>query len=51
MFDQMMASAETILQGLDLHYRNMLLVTGDMSFAAAKTVDIEVLSSRAKPLL
>ncbi len=42
MFEQMMASAETILQGLNLHYRNMLLVTGDMSFAAAKTVDIEV---------
>ncbi len=41
MFAQMMASAEEILQGLNLHYRNMLLVTGDMSFAAAKTVDIE----------
>lgn len=41
-FDEMMASAEEILQGLDLHYRNMLLVTGDMSFAAARTVDIEV---------
>ncbi len=41
-FDQMMASAEEILQGLDLHYRNMLLVTGDMSFASARTVDIEV---------
>jgi len=41
-FDQMMASAEMILQGLNLHYRNMLLVTGDMSFAAAKTIDIEV---------
>lgn len=41
-FDQMMASAEMILSGLNLHYRNMLLVTGDMSFAAAKTVDIEV---------
>ncbi len=41
-FDQMMASAEEILQGLNLHYRNMLLVTGDMSFAAAKTVDVEV---------
>ncbi len=40
-FEQMMASAEEILQGLQLHYRNMLLVTGDMSFAAAKTVDIE----------
>lgn len=42
LFDIMMASAEEILQGLGLHYRNMLLVTGDMSFAAARTVDIEV---------
>jgi len=42
MFEQMIASAEEILQGLGLHYRNMLLTTGDMSFAAAKTVDIEV---------
>jgi seryl-tRNA synthetase len=41
-FDQMLASAEEILQGLNLHYRNALLVTGDMSFAAARTVDIEV---------
>lgn len=42
LFDAMMISAEEILQGLGLHYRNMLLVTGDMSFAAARTVDIEV---------
>lgn len=42
MFQQMIKSAETILQGLNLHYRNMLLVTGDMSFAAMKTVDVEV---------
>lgn len=41
-FDMMMAGAEEILQGLGLHYRNMLLVTGDMSFASARTVDIEV---------
>jgi seryl-tRNA synthetase len=41
-FDAMMESAEEILQGLGLHYRNMLLVTGDMSFASARTVDIEV---------
>lgn len=41
-FDQMMASAEEVLRGLELHYRNVLLVTGDMSFAAARTVDIEV---------
>jgi seryl-tRNA synthetase len=42
MFETMLASAEEILQGLQLHYRNALLVTGDMSFAAARTVDIEV---------
>jgi seryl-tRNA synthetase len=42
LFDEMIASAEDILQGLGLHYRNMLLVTGDMSFASARTVDIEV---------
>jgi len=41
-FEQMVRSAEEILQGLNLHYRNMLLVTGDMSFAAKKTVDVEV---------
>lgn len=42
LFEEMIRSAEEILQGLGLHYRNMLLTTGDMSFAAAKTVDIEV---------
>jgi seryl-tRNA synthetase len=42
LFEQMMASAEEVLQGLELHYRNVLLVTGDMSFASARTVDIEV---------
>lgn len=41
-FEEMLASAEEILQGLGIHYRNMLLTTGDMSFAAAKTIDIEV---------
>lgn len=41
-FDDLMASAEEVLQTLGLHYRNMLLVTGDMSFGASKTVDIEV---------
>lgn len=41
-FNEMMASAEEILNGLELHYRNALLVTGDMSFASARTVDIEV---------
>jgi seryl-tRNA synthetase len=41
-YEEMLSSAEEILQGLGLHYRNMLLTTGDMSFAAAKTIDIEV---------
>ncbi len=34
--------AERILQGLGLHYRVVTLCTGDMSFASAKTYDIEV---------
>lgn len=42
LLEEMLQSAEKILQGLGLHYRNMLLATGDMSFAAAKTIDIEV---------
>ena len=41
-FEEMLKSAEEILEGLKMHYRNMLLVTGDMSFAGAKTIDIEV---------
>src|SRR5262249_46690136 len=35
-------NAESILQRLGLHYRVMLLCTGDMGFASAKTYDIEV---------
>jgi seryl-tRNA synthetase len=38
----MTASAETVLQRLDLPYRVMALSTGDMGFAAQKTYDIEV---------
>jgi len=41
-FAKMQASAEEVLQKLELHYRNMLLVTGDMSYGAARTLDIEV---------
>ncbi|MGD2169492.1 MAG: serine--tRNA ligase [Chlamydiota bacterium] len=40
-FEKMLQSAEEVVQGLELHYRNMLLVTSDMSFASAKTIDIE----------
>ena len=36
------ANAETVLQRLGLPYRTMLLCTGDMGFASAKTYDIEV---------
>jgi seryl-tRNA synthetase len=42
MFQEMVEGAELILKKLNLHYKRMLLCTGDMSFAAAKTVDIEV---------
>lgn len=42
LFNWMVACAEEVLKGLDLHYRSMLLVTGDMSYAAARTVDVEV---------
>jgi seryl-tRNA synthetase len=34
--------AEVVLQTLGLHYRVMLLCTGDMGFSSAKTYDIEV---------
>jgi len=36
------ANAEEVLKRLELPYRTMLLCTGDMGFAAAKTYDIEV---------
>jgi seryl-tRNA synthetase len=42
LFKDMVRSAERILEALELHYRSMLLVTGDMSFASAKTIDVEV---------
>lgn len=35
-------NAETILQKLGLHHRTVLLCTGDMGFASAKTYDLEV---------
>ena len=40
--EKMVANAERILQSLGLHYRVVLLCTGDMGFASAKTYDIEV---------
>jgi seryl-tRNA synthetase len=40
--DKMLANAERILQILGLHYRVVVLCTGDMGFASAKTYDVEV---------
>jgi len=40
--DKMLADAERVLQLLGLHYRVVVLCTGDMGFASAKTYDIEV---------
>ena len=40
--DELTAHAETILRRLELPYRAVVLCAGDLGFAAAKTVDLEV---------
>ncbi|HEU4436067.1 MAG TPA: serine--tRNA ligase [candidate division Zixibacteria bacterium] len=40
--ETLVQNAEAILQALGLHYRLKLLASGDMSFASAKTYDLEV---------
>jgi seryl-tRNA synthetase len=40
--EALVQNAETILQKLGLHYRTVLLSTGDLGFASAKTYDLEV---------
>ncbi|MAD61415.1 MAG: serine--tRNA ligase [Myxococcales bacterium] len=40
--EQLTGHAETILKRLGLHFRTMLLCTGDLGFSAAKTYDLEV---------
>lgn len=40
--EKMLNDAERVLQLLGLHYRVVLLCTGDLGFASAKTYDIEV---------
>jgi seryl-tRNA synthetase len=40
--ERLTGNAEEILKRLELPYRTMLLSTGDMGFASAKTYDIEV---------
>jgi seryl-tRNA synthetase len=40
--EELTQHAETVLQKLELPYRVIMLCTGDMGFAAAKTYDLEV---------
>jgi seryl-tRNA synthetase len=40
--EKLLANAEKVLQELELPYQVIVLCTGDMGFAAAKTYDIEV---------
>jgi seryl-tRNA synthetase len=42
MHEALTRHAETVLERLGLPYRRMLLCTGDMGFASAKTYDLEV---------
>ena len=46
--ESLVSDAESLLQKLGLHYRVMLLCTGDMGFASSKTYDIEVWLPSAK---
>ncbi len=43
--EAMLKHSSGLLDKLGLHYRILLLCTGDMSFASAKTYDLEVFSS------
>ncbi len=49
--EALLADAEKVLQLLNLHYRVLLLCTGDMTFGSAKTYDIEVWSPGQKSYL
>jgi seryl-tRNA synthetase len=40
--ESLVRNVEAVLQRLGLHYRVVLLCTGDMGFASAKTYDVEV---------
>jgi seryl-tRNA synthetase len=40
--EKLTRDAEEVLQKLGLHYRTVVLCTGDMGFSSAKTYDIEV---------
>jgi len=47
--EKLVANAERVLQTLGLHYRVVLLCTGDVGFASAKTYDIEVWVPGSRP--
>ncbi|MEM4331002.1 MAG: serine--tRNA ligase [Candidatus Pacearchaeota archaeon] len=49
--EEMTLNAERILEELEIPYRRVLLSTGDMGFASAKTYDIEVWSPYLKKYL
>jgi seryl-tRNA synthetase len=49
--EKMVANAETVLQQLGLHYHVIMLCTGDMGFASAKTSDLEVWAPGQKQYL
>jgi len=40
--EKLTRNAETVLERLGIHYRQVTLCTGDMGFSAAKTYDVEV---------
>jgi seryl-tRNA synthetase len=40
--ESLTAQCEKVLQGLKIHYRVVVLATGDLSFASAKTYDLEL---------
>lgn len=42
LLEQLLGDAEEVLKRLNLHYRVVALCSGDLSFASAKTYDIEV---------
>jgi seryl-tRNA synthetase len=49
--EALVGEAETVLQKLGLHYRVVLLCTGDLGFASARTYDIEVWAPGQKQYL
>lgn len=49
--EKLVAQAEKILQGLKIPYRVLQLATGDLSFASAKTYDLELWAAGCKSWL